>query len=295
MVDDGSVDGTAAAVEQLQDPRIQVVRHEANLGLVAALNSGVMRARYPLIARMDADDLSYPNRFRAQVQAFQAEPDLGLVGARWRGDIPSPRPFTPAGTRFVLHFANKMSHSIVMFRARTFNDAGGYAQAEWPAEDYGLWLRMSELSEVRIIPDVVGFVASDALGISRQNSAHQDLKTSELSSTYLSRLLNEPVDPATASAIRRSEFTTAQQVEYAQELILRASDAIRSERVARGARGLSEAVAYMLHQMRYRTTSGTRIVAPLLKLPAKRPLTAALLVRERFRWVRSRGSWPDSR
>ncbi|HAV61496.1 MAG TPA: glycosyl transferase, partial [Verrucomicrobiales bacterium] len=59
IVDDGSIDTSAAVVEALGDPRIRLFRRPAE-GIVAALNFGLAQCRGEHIARMDADDFSYP-------------------------------------------------------------------------------------------------------------------------------------------------------------------------------------------------------------------------------------------
>src|ERR687887_2921944 len=61
VVDDGSEDETPAILEAVGDERLRVLRQE-RLGLVAALNRAVAEARAPLLARMDAHDVSLPER-----------------------------------------------------------------------------------------------------------------------------------------------------------------------------------------------------------------------------------------
>ena len=60
VVDDGSTDRTAELLDGLDDRRIVVVRNEASVGLAAALNTGLERARGRYVARLDADDVAWP-------------------------------------------------------------------------------------------------------------------------------------------------------------------------------------------------------------------------------------------
>ena len=67
LIDDGSSDGTEQLVRQLaaKDQRIHLVQRP-NKGLIATLNEGLALARSPLIARMDADDIAFPERLAVQ-------------------------------------------------------------------------------------------------------------------------------------------------------------------------------------------------------------------------------------
>lgn len=81
LIDDGSSDGTADVARSFNDPRIQVHPREASQGLAARLNEAIDLARGPYLARMDGDDIAYPERLSAQVEFLEANPDVDLVGA----------------------------------------------------------------------------------------------------------------------------------------------------------------------------------------------------------------------
>ena len=80
IVDDGSKDDTAAKIAGFDDPRITLISDGETKGLAARVNQIVASARGTLIARMDGDDFSYPQRFERQVAFLQANPDTDLVG-----------------------------------------------------------------------------------------------------------------------------------------------------------------------------------------------------------------------
>jgi predicted transcriptional regulator len=91
-VDDGSTDETRALLNAAaaRDPRVRVVEGRGQ-GLVAALNLGLAQCRAPLVARMDADDESLPERLSESVAALEAEPTLSGVGTQvdiFRDDRP---------------------------------------------------------------------------------------------------------------------------------------------------------------------------------------------------------------
>ena len=84
IIDDASSDGSVdtASRHAKQDPRIHVLANTGR-GLVAALNFGIERARAPLIARMDADDIAMPTRFDLQVAHMTDDPGLAVLGTGW--------------------------------------------------------------------------------------------------------------------------------------------------------------------------------------------------------------------
>lgn len=79
LMDDGSSDGTAEVARALQDPRIRVFRDGVCRGLAVRLNQGIEQARGAYVARMDADDVAFPERFARQVEFLEAHPDVDLL------------------------------------------------------------------------------------------------------------------------------------------------------------------------------------------------------------------------
>jgi len=152
-LDDGSTDGTRAALERLAaaDDRIRVVVNETNLGLIATLNRGLELADGEFIARMDADDVSEPTRLERQLDVFRRWPETDAVGTgvrlldadgRARGRRP-PRACTPGGCRFLSYLATPVAHPTLLAR-RGVLAGHGYRQAEETlhAEDYDLFARL---------------------------------------------------------------------------------------------------------------------------------------------------------
>lgn len=156
LVDDGSTDDTPGIADALrrEDPRVRVlVRRRA--GIVDALNAGLTVARAPLIARMDADDVSHPDRLAVQVDFLGAQENasIGLVGCQvefggsrataagyalhvdWTNALVTPDEI--ALNRFV---ESPFAHPSVMFRREVLERFGGYRDGDFP-EDYELWLR----------------------------------------------------------------------------------------------------------------------------------------------------------
>lgn len=81
LVDDGSQDDSVEIVRRFADPRIRLMVEPAPLGLPTRLNQVIDQARGSFLARMDADDVCYPNRFAQQIAFLEAHPEVDLVGS----------------------------------------------------------------------------------------------------------------------------------------------------------------------------------------------------------------------
>ena len=155
IINDGSTDGSGAILRELAacDARIVLVE-QSNEGLVSALNKGLKMACADLIARMDADDVSMPERFALQHAGMMKEPELAVLGSFIRvmdkaGNIIrlSEYPLTPKETARHVEKSCPVAHPAVMMRRDAVLKIGGYRKAFCPAEDYDLWLRMSDLGQ----------------------------------------------------------------------------------------------------------------------------------------------------
>jgi glycosyltransferase involved in cell wall biosynthesis len=80
VIDDGSSDQSSAIVGEFHDERIRIIRESHSAGLATRLNQAVALAKGEFIARMDADDICFPERFARQVARLREDPQLDLVG-----------------------------------------------------------------------------------------------------------------------------------------------------------------------------------------------------------------------
>lgn len=158
VINDGSKDGTADALRQIRDPRVTVVDLPSNKGLPHALNVGLEAARGRFIARMDADDISLPGRFRAQLRSFSAKPSLVLCGTNVRicdGEELSDSdmhqcPTDPEDIRQELWFRTPILHPTVMFdRTRIPDFSLHYLESLKIRQDQELFLRLLEYGDAR--------------------------------------------------------------------------------------------------------------------------------------------------
>ena len=151
VVNDGSSDDTLAriAAHAAADPRIRVVSRE-NRGLIATLNEALGLARANLVARMDADDIAYPDRLARQLEAFQSTPGLCLCGTAadtlFRGRLFPGRPadiLADGSPRVLSIFYTILLHPTLMIDRRIAGDELTYDPAYPYAEDFDLIRRLA--------------------------------------------------------------------------------------------------------------------------------------------------------
>jgi glycosyltransferase involved in cell wall biosynthesis len=162
VIDDGSTDATPAILERwaARDSRIVILRSERNLGISASLNKGLDVARGAYIARQDADDISEPGRFRAQVEVLDAQSDVVLVSTNYHvidraGNIlqTTQLDHPPALIEFLLLFSNALGgHSQVMFRRDAIRELGAYSTEFLCSQDYELWTRVVRRGRIVVLP-----------------------------------------------------------------------------------------------------------------------------------------------
>lgn len=154
IVADGPIYGDLnAAVEEFERDTalFKVVRLPENRGHAGARQAGLEAASNDLVAIMDADDISAPDRFEKQLAAFASERDAAVVGGQITEFVDTPDnivgsrivPADDAGIRQYLKSRCPMNLVTVMYRKSAVSAVGGFK--DWYCEeDYYLWIRMAE-------------------------------------------------------------------------------------------------------------------------------------------------------
>jgi glycosyltransferase involved in cell wall biosynthesis len=158
IIDDGSTDQTLSLIASFTDPRIRVVRNEKNLGISATLNKGLEAARCDLVARMDADDISYPQRLQQQFDYLAKHPDVAMVSSWARvvdeeGMELHTESFRPEYYYFNMTFTCWIYHPTVMYRRNHVLSAGGYSVPY--SEDFELFWQLMRRYKIYTIPRVL--------------------------------------------------------------------------------------------------------------------------------------------
>ncbi|MGH7496858.1 MAG: glycosyltransferase [bacterium] len=150
IVNDGNDAANRELLKSFADPRLIIIDQEWR-GLTRSLNHAIGRSRGEYIARMDADDVSLPERFQKQVEVLYENPTVGLVGTSYmdiseNGERIIETLFSQSSQELKqdLIFQNQFCHGSVMFRRKCCQKVGAYREEFRKAQDYDLWLRVAE-------------------------------------------------------------------------------------------------------------------------------------------------------
>ena len=207
MVNDASTDGSAECLSRINDPRLRIITNNEQLGLTKSLNIAASQARGEFLARMDADDISLPHRFQLQIDFLQSHPKIAMVGSSYyvineEGAILMLLPVLtdPRQINEGLLKQNWFGHGSVIMRKSVFDELGGYNEQFIYAQDYDLWLRISERYSLANIEEPLYCWRKTSVCISQVKGAQQmDYARRALSEARKRRGLGD--DPLNSSVI----------------------------------------------------------------------------------------------
>lgn len=185
VIDDGLSDNARTLI-QLSNPRVRLIPNQGH-GLVAALNTGIHESKFDLIARLDGDDLMFPNRLATQEEFMRKNQEVHLLGTQVAyideigvrkgssdyisGDITIA---TRQGEQCLL------AHPAVMFRRESVLRVGGYrnifqVNGTDLAEDFDLWIRISRLGKVVNLEQDLTYYRQHSKQLSNQHRTPQEM------------------------------------------------------------------------------------------------------------------------
>jgi len=151
-IDDGSTDASLSTLKHYakQDKRIKVYSLNKNVGIAKALNHAIKHAQGQFIARMDADDVMYPNRLTLQIKYLLSHPDTVIIGGQCtlintQGKTIGNKhfPLTHDGIYQLALLRSPMQHPAVMInRGLLPKNFNWYYSSQVPAEDLDLYFRL---------------------------------------------------------------------------------------------------------------------------------------------------------
>ena len=156
IINDASADSTKNIIESFQDPRIKLINNEQNQGVAKSLNIGISAAKGKYIARMDADDISLPQRFQTQFDFMEQNPDIDICGS-WMETFGNEErvvnfPLSHSDIRDTAFFSPPLPHPTAIFK----RDLSLQYSSEFPrAEDYDLWCKKIDTCKFANIPKIL--------------------------------------------------------------------------------------------------------------------------------------------
>lgn len=150
IINDGSTDGSEKIIQSFSDNRIKYIQNDKNRGIVYSLNKGLDAAAGSLIARMDGDDISLPDRLERQFEYLRMHPEADMVATQvqlinekghptgfWKEDRENN---SPEFIKEFLAINNCIAHPTILAKADIIQKLR-YRESQRRAEDYDLWLR----------------------------------------------------------------------------------------------------------------------------------------------------------
>lgn len=173
LLDDGSTDETRDVALQFNDSRIHLIVDGRNLGLAARLNQAVELAKGRYFARMDGDDVCYPERFERQVALLESRPEIDLLGCgaivfNGNGQVVGRLPLKLEHAEICARpwAGFYLAHPTWMGRLAWFRNHA-YRQSALRAQDQDLLLRTYRHSRFAALPDTLLGYRQETLSLSR--------------------------------------------------------------------------------------------------------------------------------
>ncbi|MDD3474457.1 MAG: glycosyltransferase family 2 protein [Candidatus Dojkabacteria bacterium] len=161
VVDDQSDDNTLNILRDYKE-KIRVIPVKKQNGLGNVINIGIRASKGEYIARMDADDVMYPNRLEKQLEYMQSNPNCVAVGGQIDiidkdGNITGHRKYAveDRDIKKNLFLFQPFAHPAVTLRKSSLEEVGLYPENIWKVEDVKLFLLLSKEGEFHNIEDTV--------------------------------------------------------------------------------------------------------------------------------------------
>lgn len=201
LVVDGQISNELEQVITEYKESLDILRLEKNSGLGIALQQGLLKCKYSLVARMDSDDISLSNRFELQLKEFENNPDLTIVGGYIQefdsqtNEKTSIRkvPLEDKQIKQYLKTRSPFNHPTVMFKKEDVLKVGNY-QIFYQMEDYYLWVRLVKANyQMKNIPKVLLDFRIDKNMFARRGSYKYFKSNKEVSKQMLKmKIINYP-------------------------------------------------------------------------------------------------------
>lgn len=208
ILDDASSDRTAERIQTFEDERITFYQNAENLGSVGTLNKGLALCRGEYIARIDGDDIAYPERLAKQVAFLDSHSDVGVVGSAVQcfsdsgmGEVMRYETDSSAlFSSFLLAETSMVAHPAVMMRRCLFEGGIQYSQEHFYAEDYKLWNDLKWHARIGNLPDVLLKYRIHQSSMSRSKPELQARLRTDIAAIEYERIMGENVGSGKSTA-----------------------------------------------------------------------------------------------
>jgi glycosyltransferase involved in cell wall biosynthesis len=194
IINDGSTDESLNMIQSYQDKRIRLIDNSENKGLIYSLNKGFEMAMGKYIARMDADDISLPERLEKQVAFMEAQKQIGVCTCDYTQFSARSSKTYLAWEKHdemlaQLLFNSCLVHPSLLIRKESLNALNTYFDSNFlHAEDYELWTRLILKCKFSKVPEVLFEYRLHENQVSQKHKTVQMESANKVRAALLSRL-----------------------------------------------------------------------------------------------------------
>lgn len=193
IVNDGSTDKTEQIIQSFSDSRIKYIKNDKNIKLIASLNKGLSHTTGKFIARMDADDICYPDRLEKQIRFMNLHPEIGISGSQLEvfGDQTGSMnyPLTHEDIQLRLLITSCFGNNVVVFRRDVLEKYNLYfPEGYLHAEDYKCWTNWIKHTQLANLNEQLVKYRSHPGSVSVKNRNAQRETRDRIRKEYLTEL-----------------------------------------------------------------------------------------------------------
>jgi glycosyltransferase involved in cell wall biosynthesis len=208
ILDDASSDGSRRVLADYErrDRRITVLLNETNSGIADTLNRGLRLCRGEYIARMDADDVSLPQRLERQVEFMDNAPEVGVCGTWFtvfgdeEGTYRHPTQDAQIKVRHLIYDC-AIAHPAAFIRKRVLEETGA-TYPDLPAHDLWFWIRLGFVTQLRNLPDVLLRYRLHENQFSRLSNSPQQVSAAHARAFFAATIFDRALEEQEKSAHR---------------------------------------------------------------------------------------------
>lgn len=226
IIDDGSTDDTWEILTTYDDSRIRLIQNKRNIGLTPSLIKGLEMSRGRYIARMDADDISLPDRLEKQIDFLEQNQGVGFLGSAVQTIDRLGRPLEvwsfPEShmlIKWALCFYSPFVHPAMVMR-RDILAVNGYDERLNYAQDYDLWRRFIWHTRAANLPDVLLRLRKHPHNITTAHLEEQVQNSVMISKKMIDQVLGGDVSPDIVHVFKSDGGQRPKKMQAAADVIV---------------------------------------------------------------------------
>jgi glycosyltransferase involved in cell wall biosynthesis len=198
VIDDGSSDGTGAAIHETRRGNLRLIRLEENRGECGAMNAGIQQAQTDYIAFLDADDEWLDDKLLTQIPILESHPEMSFIACGGESVNTEGRvfqtfgleapPYSPHEFWRALLIKSYIAKPTVVARRAKLLEVGGFDETLKISGDQDMWIRLALAGEVGFVPRVLVRVHDTPDSLTKRHGAREDEVLLPMIREHLSRL-----------------------------------------------------------------------------------------------------------